>query len=564
MKKAFMDKTTLRLSILCAVMIGALATASHAADKLGSIDFENSGSAEAQEPFIQGLAALHSFWYQEAIDLFREAQRRDPDFAMAYWGEAMAHTRPLWGFQDLAAGQAVLRRLGPTAEARAAKAPTRRERDYLQLVEHLYRDGGDQTQRFLVFSQATEWLAGRYPEDVDAVAFHTLTQQLISRPGIWQRKQRIQSVARLEELFDAYPDHPGVLHYMIHGYDEPILAPLGLRAALRYAEVAPAAPHALHMPSHIFVQLGMWDRAVASNEDAWQASVEWAERKQLSPMHRDFHSLSWLAYAYLQQGRYGDARRTLQILGDTLADKTLEPVHGSSHGCAPTPGSGHGSGSGDHQMGPEQNYHEMLARYFLESRLWRSAPSGQRLFDLDVAGTNATLVLAVGIGAVEMNDLERARRVAELLGRLRQQQESQGNRELAARAAVMEREVQGLLALKQGRRDEAVKLLAEASEIEFSLPPPSGPPHPAKPAQELFGEVLLALGSPADAVRQFEGALVRTPGRALSLLGAARGARALGDQATASLYYGQLLEAWANADANVDGLQEAKDYVAGR
>lgn len=540
------------IAFVLVALLGYPAISEAGEGDLGTIDFSNSGSPEVQETFARGLAALHSFWYEEGVDLFRRAQEIDPDFALAYWGEAMCHNRLLWSYEDLATGRAALHRLAPTPEARAAKAKTERERDYLRTVEVLFGPG-DRNQRYLGFANAMEWLASRHPDDEDAAALFALTQQLISRPGIWQSKQRIRSAALLEELYDRHPRHPGVLHYMLHAYDEPILAPLGLRAAHAYAEVAPAAPHALHMPSHIFVQLGLWAQAAASNEDAYQASVDWAKRKGLSPMHHDFHSLSWLAYAYLQQGRYQAAAGTLRQL-EGILKQGLPPAHAM-------PGMG-SAGAGSHEMGAEQNFHEMLARYFIESRLWRGAPAGQRIFDLDLAGTNATLVLAVGLAAVETGDFPRARQTAELLGRLRQQQEQKNAQELAARAAVMEREVRALLDWEAGRTEDALRQLAEASQIEFSLPPPSGPPHPAKPAQELFGEVLLALGRPAEAAQQYEGALIRTPGRALSLLGSARAAAALGDRRTATQRYGQLLEAWSAADPNIEGLEEAREFLA--
>ena len=543
-------------SIVVSAILGLLLVGAPALGQdsdLGTIELENTGSAAAQEEFTLGVAALHSFWYDEAVVHFRRAQEIDPDFLLAYWGEAMSHNRLLWNFEDLEAGRAALQRFGPTPQARAARAKNQREHDYLQPVEVLF-GSGERTQRLLGFANAMEWLAGRYPDDEDAVALFALTQQLITRPGIWQSKQRIRSAALLEDLVKRHPRHPGILHYLLHAYDDPILAPLGLRAAQVYAEVAPSAPHALHMPSHIFVQLGEWQAAAGSNEEAYQASVDWASRKGLTPMHHDFHSLSWLAYVYLQQGRYQAAGQTLRQLG-----RILSAGHPPAHVMP-----GMGSGSGAHEMGPEQNYHEMMARYFIDSRLWRSAPAGQRLFDVDLAGTNATLVLAVGLGAAQTGDLGRARQAAELLGRLRQREESGGNRELAARAAVMEREVQALIRLQEGNPEEAVRLLGEASQIEFSLPPPSGPPHPAKPAQELFGEVLLGLGEPAEAARQLEGALIRTPGRALSLLAAARAAAAIGDRRLATERYRRLLDNWSQADPGIEGLEEARNFLAGQ
>jgi hypothetical protein len=245
--------------ILALSLVSAVPAA--AQSEVGEVAFANSGSSEAQEPFLRGLALLHDFEYSDAAAQFRRAQGIDPGFAMAYWGEAMTFTHPVWMQQDLAAARAVLGRLGATPEARLAKAKTERERDYLRAVEVLYGKGTKEERDFL-FSDAMAALHQRYPDDVDATAFYALSLLGTAHQGrdfaIYMR-----SAALLEEVFPTHQRHPGVLHYLIHSYDDPIHAPLGVRAARLYGAVAPNAGHALHMTSHIFVALGLWDDVIA-------------------------------------------------------------------------------------------------------------------------------------------------------------------------------------------------------------------------------------------------------------------------------------------------------------
>ena len=278
--------------------------------QLGRVSMVNSGAPEAQEAFLAGLAALHSFFYDEAADLFREAQEADPDFALAYWGEALTYDHPLWDQQDTEAARAALARLAPTREERAAKAGTERERAFLETVEALYGEG-DRDERHLAYSEALRELMETYPDDHEAVSLYALSLQGLQDRTAMDMRMQMESAAILEEVFEENPLHPGAAHYLIHAYDDPVHAPLGLRAARVYAEIAPAAHHALHMPSHIFVQMGMWDEAAHMNERAWQASVDWVERRGHSKTKQDFHSLGWLHYIYLQQGRIADAESTI-------------------------------------------------------------------------------------------------------------------------------------------------------------------------------------------------------------------------------------------------------------
>ena len=264
-------------------------------EHLGSIVFPNSGKAEAQPAFLRGVLLLHNFAYPQAKDAFVEAQKIDPNFALAYWGEAMTYNHPLWNQIDVNAGRQALKNV------RQLPA-TPRERGYIEAVEALYN------QDKYAYEAAMERLAKANPTDVEAQTFWALS---ILGSREWHQldeRRSIRAAAILEELFPTHQDHPGVLHYLIHAYDDPIHAPLGLRAARLYAKVASSAPHALHMPSHIFLQLGMWDETARSNEAAYALSKEWKQP--------DMHSLTWLQYAYLQQHRYADAKRLIDEAGE--------------------------------------------------------------------------------------------------------------------------------------------------------------------------------------------------------------------------------------------------------
>jgi tetratricopeptide (TPR) repeat protein len=267
---------------------------------LGSVNFPTSGSRRAQPAFLRGVALLHSFEYDDAAEAFREAQRLDSAFALAYWGEALTYDHALWGGQDSAAARAVLARLGPNAEGRIALGRTARERGYLAAVEALYGDGG-MRERHLAYEQAMARLHEENPADLEAASLHALALLTVRERHSADLRPAVRAAAIGEEVLRRNPNHPGATHYLIHAYDDPVLAPLGLTVARRYARLAPRAEHALHMPSHIFVQLGAWEDMVASNEAAWTASKAWVKRKGRRNDDLDLHAASWLHYGYLQQ-----------------------------------------------------------------------------------------------------------------------------------------------------------------------------------------------------------------------------------------------------------------------
>ncbi len=577
-------------SHFAALLVAALAVASPplraetpVADDLGSVDFPTSAqSPEAQRHFLRGVAALHNFWYDEAADAFRTAQQAEPGFALAYWGEALSYHHTIWQEEDLEASRAALARLAATPEARAAKAPTEREKGYLAAAEALLGEGSDRPAREAAYSAALARLAERFPDDLEAASLWALSligPALHADAGEARTRALIQAAARLEELFDRNPSHPGVLHYLIHAYDDPVHAPLGLRAARLYARVAPAAHHALHMPSHIFVQLGQWADVEASNRASWEASVAWVARRGLAPDKRDFHSLQWLHYAQLQRGRHAAARATLAIARQAAAEaaesranpalrlmearqrvETAGAAAAAETAFAPSGGSDGGAtpGATAAASAPAAN---AAGTGSTPSAAAAGGPhAGHGGGEAVRPALRASLLLADGLDAARRGDLAAAQAATAALDGLAAGAGAD-YRDQPIRVAA--KELAGVVRLREGKVDEALALLAEAALLEAAMPAPMGPPEPIKPAAELLGEALLATGNAEAALARFETSLLRTPNRALSLLGAARAATAQGDTARAARHYQALAEVWAEADARPPEVAEALRAAAG-
>ena len=290
---------------------------SQPASPLGRISFPTSGAAAAQAAFIRGVLLLHSFEYDEAIDAFRQAQKADPGFAMAYWGEALAYNQPLWLNENLDKARAVLGRLAGTRAARQAKAPTAREKGYLDAVERLFGDG-DKPSRDRAYTERMAQLHAQFPEDDEASAFYALALLSTIPSGERNLPVSLKAGEIALAILKKNPEHPGANHYALHAFDDGEHAARALQAAKTYARIAPASSHARHMPSHVFLPLGMWDEAVASDESAFAASVEIAKRKGLPSSQYDFHALSWLHYEYLQQGRFAKAREAMKTVEDAI------------------------------------------------------------------------------------------------------------------------------------------------------------------------------------------------------------------------------------------------------
>jgi len=504
-------------------------------DNLGSVTFPTSGSPEAQRHFLRGVGAMHSFWYEEALDAFRAATAAQPDFLMGYWGEAMTYNHPVWREQDTEAARAAL------AKAKDTSALTPREQAYLRAVQVLYGEG-DKAARDQSYALVMEQLYRDYPEDLEAACFYALALLGTVPPVDAGDRRGIRAGAITLEVFRKNPNHPCGAHYTIHAFDHPDLAILALPAARRYAEIAPAAHHAQHMPAHIFVQLGMWSEAAARNEAGWANSVKWVERKGLALNHRDYHSLHWLLYVYLQQGRYRKAAEAL-----ALKQADLRSAARRKPAKAPAPG-----------WEVHRFYPDMAAAWVVETEQWDAVSA---LWDVPDAIPNDS-AKAVSLFVRGLASAARGRSDAEpmlvALQALRKPDADPRDNRSAEVFDVWALELRAAIEAAGHQYDQAVATMKEAVALEEALPPPSGPPAVIKPTHEQFGEILLRAGRPKEAAQQFAVSLERHPKRARSLLGAARAATQSGDPQGAAKLYALLRELWVQADQDLAEWQEIR------
>jgi len=494
--------------------------------KLGAISFPTSSKPAARPLFLRGVALLHSFEYEDAAEAFRKAQTIDPAFALAYWGEALTYDHPLWGEQDSTAARAVLLRLAPTAEARASKARTEREKAYLQAVEVLY-GAGDKLARATAYVEAMRTIHEMYPSDMEARTLYALALLGASPSRSTDLRPRVEAAAAADVVFRRNPEHPGAAHYLIHAYDDPVLAPLGLPAALSYARIAPAAQHAVHMPSHIFLQLGRWDDVVASNEKAFSASQAWARKKGHPASQYDFHSLYWLHYGYLQQGRY----RLARALEDS-ARAMLAAEKGNMPMWA--------------EMGPTL----MGIQYLAEAGTRNSLPP-------DSTRDPTTASYAIGLASAERKDTAQLRSAE---NRIRAHIDSVKTVSKPMRVSLLVLEAHR--ARLEGSLDRAMSILERAAVLEDSVRA-VGPAY-GVPIREALGDLLLERGDAEKAATQYELALLRTPNRSRALLGRARAAVMARDERAATRFYHLVLRNWRNADGGTRELEEARAWIARR
>ena len=461
---------------------------------LGETTFPNSGAPEAQEPFLRGVLLLHSFEYDDAREAFQEARRIDSDFALAAWGEAMTHNHPVWQRQDRDAALAALESLG--AGWRTA-GETDREDGYLATLAVLYGDG-DKDDRDDAYADAMRDLVERFPDDLDAQAFYALALLGTAHEGR-DFTTYMKAAAVAEEVFDQNPRHPGAAHYLIHAYDDPVHAPLGLRPARVYADVAPAASHALHMPSHIYLALGMWDDVAEMNRRSYQAAKAGTDRRGASLNGHGWHALWWWHYAEAQLGNWAEADRLLALAldhGQGDADDATAQAHvvriGAQHAAA---------------FGDAAPLDDSVAR----------AATG--------LSNRAILTLARAVTALDAGDVEAA---ALLSDDLHAAVGADGDASWAARSADLQ--LRGRVLIARGETDAGLALLREAAEVETAAPLTFGPPAPVVPSNEALGQALADLGRVDEAEAAFEAALARAPNRrptapALDALRAGRGTR---------------------------------------
>jgi len=504
-----------------------LAQAPPTLDDVGIVSFANSGSAAAQPYFLRGLALLHDFEYDDAAINFRKAQEIDPGFAMAYWGEAMTYNHPLWAQQDADAARAALNRLGTNAQSREAKAGTERERDYIRAVEVLYGNGTKEGRDFR-YCDAMAALHAKYPDDVDAAAFYALSLMGTSHNGR-DIPTYMRALAILEDLFYANPHHPGVAHYLIHATDDPVHAPLGLHAAELYSKIAPAAAHAQHMTSHIFVAMGMWDDVVHANEIAVNLVNQENANKNLPPIFCGHYSY-WLEYGYLQQGRVHDALTAL-------------------NNCAKSAGVTSGAGP------MLSSYAVMRTRYLIDTNDWTGAVAKEKLPAGADAPARLTFDFGTGYAAVRRNDLPAAHAALADLDVAHQKLHANPDSYTSEvqREDILAKELAAMIDAAEGKLAQATATVRTLATMETAMPFEFGPPFIEEPSYELLGDFLLKAGKPADAQQAFQSALQRTPGRTQCLTGLEQADRAAGDMDGAMKVSAQLKQIWHLADSQHAG-----------
>jgi tetratricopeptide (TPR) repeat protein len=513
-----------------AVLVGALGSAAlgrvTAQDRLGKVSFPNSGSAKVQPQFIRGVLLLHNFHYGEAADAFRLAQKTDPGFALAYWGEALSYTHQVWNQQNLEAGRAALAHLASTTDARLAKAPTPRERMYLATAEALYGEGS-KPRRDTLYVEALERLVLAQPDDDEAKVFLSVALLGLNQ-GVRDVPTYMRAGAIAEDVLRRNPDHPGAAHFIIHAFDDPAHAPLGVWAARRYAEIAPGSSHAQHMTTHIFLALGMWDEVAKQNEVA-----SGPHRAHWGPGHLTH----WLTYAYVQQGRYEAARELLAL----LASKA-------------------GSSPSSFDRGQLANFR---ARYVLDSEQWDGPEAKALAADTGFSGEDGYeyATFAAGYAAARRGE---ARMAEQMLARLTRVNGDAlttvkpGETGSKVVPVILALSLRAELLRQSSAGDSAIALLRRATTLEDGMPAEFGPPAVVKPSHELLASLLLERRRAAEAVTEFRRALELGPGRSAALLGLGRAARAAGQDAIWAGAYATLAANWRHADRGLAALAEAR------
>ena len=504
--------------------------------QVGVVHFANSGAERAQPAFQRGLALLHSFEYSAARREFQQAETLDPSFALAVWGEALSYNHTLWHEQDTSAARAAMAKLGATPEERVARGRTARERDYLASLEKLYGPA-DKGERDAAYSAALGDLSHRYPNDLDAKALYALS--LLGLSPKRDVRTYMRAAAEAEEVYEVDRHHPGALHYLIHAYDDPVHAPLGLRAARLYAQVAPGASHAQHMTSHIFFALGLWDDAIKANQNSVRVAEAQGEHA--------YHSLLWLEYAYLQK----DEREAAAAL-----------VRSLTH---------------DVESGPtrENRLRAAFARatWLVETQgatatNAESAASADAFKPVDSNGVTYIGYFAVhdfarGLVTAGKGDVTGARSVlAQLSGRInsarvvptgenRNWYDALTENDLA-QARVLETALGGAIDFAEGQHGAGIARVREAIAGTAGMEFEYGPPWSAKPLDELLGELLLADGQRAEAAVAFERALSTYPNRRLSVKGLAACGPGTADAGRATTRQ-DLVGTWRLVDIDVEG-----------
>ena len=510
--------------------------AANTPEKLGTVRFPVSCNDAAQVHFTRAVALLHSFYWPEVRKRLEMAAKEDPACGMLHWAHAMAsmgnpYTWPLTGkaLRDGMASVETARQLAPKTE---------RERDYVASVEQFFKDADKvpaQTRQ-LAYELAMSKLAAKYPDDIEARIFYALALSANYDPNDKTYGNQLKAAQILEAVLAEKPDHPGVSHYLIHCYDSPPLARRGLASAYRYRDIAPSAPHALHMPSHIFTRLGMWDDSIAANTAVLNSTRDHSSR---------LHSWDYMGYAYLQKAQDEDARR---VLGEIQALRKIDGENfGAAYALAAIP-----------------------SRMALERQRWSKAATLKlpiSEFDFgwqQFPHAEAIIVYARALGAARLGKVAAAKKDGARLATLKAAMLEARQFYWADQAEIQIQTVNAWIARAAGKRTEALKLLRAAADHEDGTEKSAVTPGPIIPVREQLGDMLMAMKQPRQALAEYERAIVKEPNRFRSLYGAARAAEAIKESGTAQKYYRQLLASANNPQGDHAETQHAKAYLARR
>lgn len=493
-------------------------------DQLGELNFTATGNDEAQPFFKKGLLLLHSFQYHDAAEEFQKAIDADKNFAMAYWGKAMTHNHPLWQEQDFDKGNEILNQLAPTPEGRIAKAATELEKDFISGINILYGNG-NKAERDSSYAEYMGILYKKYPGNDEVAAFYSLA---LNGWGTTDQQVNIfEKAADIgNEILKRNPKHPGALHYVIHAYDNPDHAALALATADKYAVVAPDAGHALHMPTHTYLALGMWDKVISSNEVSWAAEIARKQKKKLDNDALGYHAYHWLEYGYLQKGNKEKARNMVDSMQIFCKEKPSPRARAHMIFLKTT------------YLGETNEYKGDVASITVEQK------------DLNIS-TRARNYFVSGMNAYQNNnaaDLDKV--ILKLSGeRLVEVERAAGkgirlcgniNSSVATRndlleAEAMEMQLRAMRAWMSKDAAATEKFLKQATEVHASFGYAYGPPGIVKPTFEMYGEWLLENNRPKEALEQFERSLKLLPNKTLSIKGKETATRQLKKSEVASL-----------------------------
>ncbi len=534
---------TSTLLLLCVAAFSSVATAQDhssmampmAAPKLGTVHFPISCSPASQQQFESSIALLHSFEYESAKLGFAKVVEGEPKCAMGYWGQAMSLYQQLWGRPnsgDLKRGRNWLK------HAKSLKPATQREKDYITASQEFFHDNREKTydKRVAAYSGDMGKLAANYPEDTEASVFYALSLLAAAPPRDPELKNQHEAANILLKLFDKYPDHPGIAHFIIHSCDHPSMAAMALPAAREYAAIAPASAHAVHMPSHIFARVGLWQDAITSNEAALKVADQMAAMK-LHVLHHEMHSRDYLNYAYLQIGDDKSAMAQYDAFKAITNDQAT-------------------GGLRDRR---DELLQEIAARYAIEHRDWKTAASLQPIADSKPEAKLETY-WGQAVGAGHLHDVAAASDARKNLDAALTEIRKGKDAYIAKFLVDEEDEVRAWEAYSAGKNDDALKMMREVADRQDKI----GKGEAALPAREFLASMLMELGRTQEALVEYQAALKSDPNRFAGLYGAAHAAAKLGQSQQSADYMAQLLKNCAESHSTRPELAEAKMVVAAR